>query len=167
MFLRVSVGPLFTKLLDRDAYLPFFPGTLFWVSPFFRLKKLGLNVGEIGVNEVRNTFRGRPYLHQLVAFVSQPQQQPQQQPPWKRSRVTNAVDRVSTFHLLQNRILTSVIGHYQFSKLDQCSGYLRKGTAVVSIVLPFAYHGLAHYAVFLKDLHCIIKNLHWNKGRNP
>ena len=31
-----------------------------------------------------------------------------------------------------------------------CSGYLRKETAVVLIVLPFVYHGLARYAVFLK-----------------
>ena len=29
--------------------------------------------------------------------------------------------------------------------LNLCSGYLRKGTAVVSIVLPFVYHGFAHF----------------------
>ena len=33
------------------------------------------------------------------------------------------------------------------------SGFLRKETVVVSIVLPFVYHGLAHYAVFLKNSH--------------
>ena len=32
-----------------------------------------------------------------------------------------------------------------------CSGYLRKETAVVSIVLPFLYPGLAHFAVHLKN----------------
>ena len=33
------------------------------------------------------------------------------------------------------------------------SGYLKKETAVVSIVLPFVYHGVTNYAVFLKNLH--------------
>ena len=37
--------------------------------------------------------------------------------------------------------------------VDLCSAYLRKETAVVSIVLPFVYHGLAHYAVFLRNSH--------------
>ena len=37
--------------------------------------------------------------------------------------------------------------------LNTCSGYLRKETAVVSIVLPFVYRGLAHFAVHLKNSH--------------
>ena len=40
-----------------------------------------------------------------------------------------------------------------------CSGYLRKETAVVSIVLPFVYSGLAHFADHLKISHR-------KKGRN-
>ena len=36
---------------------------------------------------------------------------------------------------------------------DLCCGYLRKETAVVSIVLPFVYRGLAHFAVHLKNSH--------------
>ena len=34
-----------------------------------------------------------------------------------------------------------------------CSGYLRKETAVVSIVLPFVYRGLAHFVAHLKNSH--------------
>ena len=37
-------------------------------------------------------------------------------------------------------------------KMLSCSGYLWKETAVVSIVLPFVYRGLAHLAVHLKKL---------------
>ena len=40
-----------------------------------------------------------------------------------------------------------------------CSGYLRREPAVVLTVLPFIYHGLALYTVYLK-------NLYRNKGRN-
>ena len=36
---------------------------------------------------------------------------------------------------------------------NKCSGYLRKETAVVSIVLPFVNRGLAHFAVHLKNSH--------------
>ena len=36
---------------------------------------------------------------------------------------------------------------------NSSSGYLRKETAVVSIVLPFVYSGLAHFAVHLKHSH--------------
>ena len=38
-------------------------------------------------------------------------------------------------------------------KMLSCSGYLWKETAVVSIVLPFVYRGLAHLAVHLKNSH--------------
>ena len=34
-----------------------------------------------------------------------------------------------------------------------CSGYVRKETAVVSIVLPFGNRGLAHFAAHLKNPH--------------
>ena len=33
---------------------------------------------------------------------------------------------------------------------DLCSGYLRKEATVISIVLPFVYHGFAHFTVHLK-----------------
>ena len=41
----------------------------------------------------------------------------------------------------------------QLDANDLCSGYLRKETAVVSIVLPFVYRGLAHFVVHLKNSH--------------
>ena len=34
-----------------------------------------------------------------------------------------------------------------------CSGYLRKETPVISIVLPFVYRGLDHFAVHSKNSH--------------
>ena len=34
--------------------------------------------------------------------------------------------------------------------MGKCPGYLRKETAVVSIVLPFIYRGLAHFTVHLR-----------------
>ena len=43
------------------------------------------------------------------------------------------------------------------------SGYLRKEN-VVSIALPFAYHGLAHYAGYLKNSH---RNTRTNKPLLP
>ena len=43
-----------------------------------------------------------------------------------------------------------------------CSGYVRKETAVVSIVLPFVNRGLAHFAAHLKNFHLKNeKNLRW------
>ena len=50
-------------------------------------------------------------------------------------------------------LLEFLIDTNQFQQLDSCSGYLRKENAVVSIVLPFAYRGLAHFAVHLKNSH--------------
>ena len=40
---------------------------------------------------------------------------------------------------------------WKFFWTYKCSGYLRKET--VSIALPFVYHGLAHFAVHLKNSH--------------
>ena len=48
---------------------------------------------------------------------------------------------------------------FEANNYNLCSGYLRKQTAVVSIVLPFTYDGLTHYAV-------VLNNSHRKKGRN-
>ena len=39
---------------------------------------------------------------------------------------------------------------------DLCSGYLRKEATFISIVLPFDYHGFAHFSVHLKNSTCIV-----------
>ena len=43
--------------------------------------------------------------------------------------------------------------HSRKQRPGLCSGYLRKETAVVSIVLPFVYRGYTHFAVHLKNSH--------------
>ena len=72
--------------------------------------------------------------------------------------VINEKLRIQAIGILSYSILffswfSSVITKYL------CSGYLRNETAVVSIVLPFVYSGLAHFAVHLKISHR-------KKGRN-
>ena len=57
----------------------------------------------------------------------------------------------SVIQLKSNRFLIlwleTYISRKLFSKLTALSGYLRKEATIISIVLPFVYHGFSHFTV--------------------
>ena len=63
---------------------------------------------------------------------------------------THLLAEIWIFYLSQKK---ANVSDFSESETALCSGYLRKETAVVSLVLPFIYLGLSHFVVHLKNSH--------------